>query len=409
MLDALLGALGVRTERQDKRYLQDFLDPVRGTCHVGDLPEPLHIEIAAWIRLHCKGSRFDAHFLDGLELGTAQRRCFETILVTFLRIAERVVGDRGPRQGEPGWPWRRSVFIAPTLEVNACVKFSFDLKQQTLFIVINAGLLLQLAHRISAVLQTSSFRRSFGIDRAAPIASTAPPQKHGPWLTPLHDHPLVLMATLSAAMLVLTHELAHFYRGHLHLTRRTSGDDAVLEERDASGATATAGLPSSQRRLLELDADETAGTLASVLWRLLDYPQFGPDDSPNENFYCGMLLGSTCLFLLLDETVASAHYYSPFWRLRITMATFNRDYFAAPGDTDAEHAADSIEVFRLMQRMVEACEAAHRELGWGEGLDGRRFLAETEALLDRDRRALQQLLITQLEPLMPYAAQRGKH
>ncbi|QNH18580.1 hypothetical protein HEP74_03752 [Xanthomonas sp. SS] len=403
MLDALLSRLGPKSEREERLRLRDFQDRARGTCHVGDLPEPLHMEAAEWIHFRCGGRRFDADFLDGLELGDEQRKCFEAILVTFLRVAERIVGAKAPRKGDAAWPWRLSVFIAPTLEVNACVKSSFDSKQHTIFIVINAGLLLQLTHRISAVLQTPSFTRTFGIEPAISKASTAPPSKHGPWLVPLHGNPLVLMATLYAAVMVLTHELAHFYRGHLHLTRNVFGDDALLEESDTRGEVRSERLPPNERRLLELDADETAGRLASVLWRQLDYPQFGPDDSSNENFFLGMLLGTTCLFLLLDETVASERYYSPFWRLRITVASFNRDYFAAPDDADAEHAADSIEVFKLMQTVIEACQAAHRELGWSEGLDSRRFLAEAEVLLADDRQALQDLLLNRLAPLMPYA------
>lgn len=403
MLDALLSRLGPKSEREERRRLHDFMDAARGTCHVGDLPVPLHMEAAEWIRFRCGGRRFDAGFLDGLELGAEQRACFEAILVTFLRIAEQIVGAKAPRKGDAAWPWRLSVFVAPTLEVNAGVRSSFDSRQHTIFIAINAGLILQLAHRISAVLQTSSFARTFGVEPALAKASATPPSKYGPWLVPLHGNPLVLMATLYAAVMVLTHELAHFYRGHLHLARSVFGDDALLEESDTRGEAHPERLPPNERRLLELDADETAGRLASVLWRQLDYPQFGPEDSPNENFFFGMLLGTTCLFMLLDETVASERYYSPFWRLRITVATFNRDYFAAPDDADAEHAADSIEVFKLMETVIEACAAAHRELGWSEGLDSRRFLAETEVLLAGDRQALQHLLVNRLTPLMPYA------
>jgi hypothetical protein len=404
MLDALLSRLGLKPEREERLRLHDFLDPARGTCHVGDLPVPLHMEAAEWIHFRCGGSRFDADFLNGLELGDEQRNCFEAIVVAFLRVAERIVGAKAPREGDAAWPWRLSVFIAPTLEVNACVKSSFDSKQHTIFIVINAGLLLQLAHRVSAVLQTPSFVRTFGGEPEVPASSAAaPPSRHGPWLVPLHGNPLVLMATLYAAVMVLTHELAHFYRGHLHLARSVFGDDALLEESDTRGEAHPERLPPNERRLLELDADETAGRLASMLWRQLDHPQFGPEDSPNENFFFGMLLGTTCLFMLLDETVASERYYSPFWRLRITVATFNRDYFAAPDDADAEHAADSIEVFKLTETVIEACEAAHRELGWSEGLDSRRFLAETEVLLADDRQALQRLLANRLKPLMPYA------
>lgn len=403
-----------RKTGQAERTLDFYFDKKVGAYGIGDLPDNLKLEVASLIDARTPGKKFDTEYIRSLDLSEEASRLFSLTLYSFFTCAEHLVGGKTSQTSSAFKGWRIGLYFVPSADVNALVKLSADEKANTVFILLNAGLILALLHRFCALFSVPGFFESMSAAdhqtmnpiRHSPGAQM--PQREGAWLAVLPASPrqiaIAHLCTIMAAITVLCHEFGHFVGGHLSYLRQRHRNASGLEE--ISSKVNNDALPDSLRRLLELDADRLAGAFASVLWRELDYPWIGPEDAQVESFYLEFVLSAICLYIVFEECSATTDYFSPAWRVEHFLTEFRGDFFhqADNGSASPEKRDPGQETFAFDNKIRHAVEQAYVALGWGNGFSYQRIETETTTLFNGDILALASLK-EELVPFMPHVWQ----
>jgi hypothetical protein len=357
------------------RELLSFYDRDTATLGVGALPRSLRFEAAALIKDRTQGKVLDAVYLQSLPIAEGGRICVEEVLTHFLRLAQSFANNKP----SPYKPWRIGLFIYPDTEFNASIKISDEPRQNTIFIFFNVGVILQLCNRFNSLLCNNEFLPKFAHNVEPSVASNS-----SMWLanvpTCITRQKLATHLALFGSMNVLFHELAHFYRGHLTYLRNSEW--ALSELFEVEGFTEVSSLPFNERRLLELDADQFAGKLASNFWRQANHPTVGPKEDANENFYMLFVVAALITFLMMDDTIKTARYYSPLWRLHQFMDYFDKDHFALePGETKESAQGKLLDLIMSIHAHIES---SSEKVGLNGEFSYERFDIETATLLGDD-------------------------
>ena len=389
--------------------LESFFDADLNAFAIAPIPLNLKREVGAQIDIRTPGKTFNRQYLDSILPAGIGRDLFELTLLHFLRCAAPVIGRKGIGQKNQLYPWKIALCFVPEETANAGVRLSADKRANTVFILMNAGVLLEPLHRLCTTFSVPQFFESIShaLDKAGgpslpdPIGYCKTHAKDGNWLSVIPNGNAVSMAIsvcIKVAMAVLCHEVAHFMRGHLCYLQSELDYTGTLCEVPLEGEEDQ--LEPSLRRLLEFDADSVGARMAALIWREYDHPAVGPDDAQNESFYMETILGIVSLNLILEECQRTEKYYSPIWRTQHFLTEFNNHFFAVPPGVDPygrDSPSNGVEQFKLYVAVCGALERAYRILGWGDGLSFDRFHVET-VTLDADTKALASLQ----EALVPY-------
>lgn len=367
-IPSLLAKLLARQHAEKKATLpeiDDFLDGRTGVWCYGAIPANLKHEIAGSIQSDSGTTRpFSETYLRDVVSDTEGFDIVKMALRVFLGMSAQIIGDKNAAKGGPIYPWVQALCISPGMSVNAWAQLSVDTKAATVFYTINAGVFVILAHRFLAMFADEDFLQDL---------STAPLRKNGAQvdkdtlggsccaLRPKNGNLLavVIWMTAFAALEILSHEQAHFYRGHLGYLR-DQGSGVRLSEADDD---APLFLPENTnlRRRLELDADDGAGVMFSVFMREFDHPVPGPKDGQNERFFVFTVVAAVCTFLLFEERQPSGFYYPPAWRVQHFFGGFVRNFFTSAGTSDEQS-----ELQRIVSTVIDHVEARCEDLGWSE-------------------------------------------
>ena len=379
--------------------LESFFDADLNAFAIAPIPQNLKREVRAQIDIRTPGKMFNREYLDSILPAGDGRNLFELTLLHFLICAEPVIGGKGIGQKDMLYPWKIALCFVPEETANAGVRLSADKRANTVFILMNVGVLLETLHRLCATFSVPQFFESISqaMDKAGGQSLPDPSgycknhAKYGNWLSVIPSGNAASMAVsvcIKAAMAVLCHEIAHFMRGHLCYLQSELAYSGTLREIPLEGEEDQ--LEPSLRRLLELDADSVGARVATLIWRQYDHPAVGPEDAQNEFFYIETILGIVSLNLIFEECERTDNYYSPIWRTQHFLTEFNNYFFAMPPGVDPygqDSPSNGMEQFRAYMAVCGALERAYRILGWGDGLSFERFHAETAAL-DADTQAL---------------------
>lgn len=345
--------------------IDEFLDTRAGVWCYGAIPINLKREIAGCIKEDSGIVRpFSETYLREVISDTEGFDVVKMALRVFLKLSAKVIGDTKAAKGDPIYPWVQALCISPDLSVNACAQFSVDTRAATVFYTINAGVFVTLAHRFLAMFADEDFLQDMS---NAPLRKSGAQVDKDPLgdaccsLRPTNGNLLAVVTwmTVFAAMEILSHEQAHFYRGHLGYLR-DQGKGACLSEADDDISLAFPENTNLRRRL-ELDADEGAGMIFSVLMREFDHPVPGPKDGKNERFYVFTVVAAVCTFLLFEERKQSGFYYPPAWRVQHFFGGFVRNFFVP---TDSAEAGS--EFHEVVSNVIEHVEARCEDLGWSD-------------------------------------------
>lgn len=365
---SLLAKLLVRRHGEQKETLPEidaFLDTRTGVwCH-GAIPPNLKQEIASSIKDDSGIARpFSETYLREVVLDTDGFKVVKMALRVFLKLSVAIIGDKKAAKGGPIYPWAQALCISPDLSVNACAQLSVDSRAATVFYTINAGVFVTLAHRFLAMFADEDFLQDMS---NAPLRKSGPQVDKDPLgnaccsLRPNNENLLAIVTWLTAfaALEILSHEQAHFYRGHLGYLR-DQGKGVRLSEADDDGHLCFPENTNLRRRL-ELDADEGAGMMFSVFMREFDHPVPGPKDGQNERFFVFTVVAAVCTFLLFEERQPSGFYYPPAWRVQHFFGGFVRDFFESAG-SDEEQS----ELHGVVSTVIEHVQARCEDLGWSD-------------------------------------------
>jgi hypothetical protein len=392
--------------------LESFFDADLNAFAIAPIPLNLKREVAARITVRTPGKTFNDQYLDSILPTGVGRNMFELALLQFLRCAAPFIAQKGLGKKNQLYPWKIALCFVPDETANAEVCLSADQRANTVFILMNAGVLLEPLHRLCTTFTVPKFFESISYAMAKtgspplqdPIGYCKTYTKDGNWLSVIPGGNAASMAVsvcIKGAMTILCHEVAHFLRGHLAYLQSELGFMGTLREVPLEGEDDQ--LEPSLRRLLELDADQVGARLAAVIWREYDHPAVGPTDAQNESFYLETILGIVSLNLIFEESARTQKYYSPIWRTQHFLTEFNNHFFAVPPGVNpygADSPSNGVEQFKMFTAVCSALERAYRILGWGDGLSFDRFHAET-ATLEADSQALA-LLQKTLAAYMPH-------
>jgi len=392
--------------------LESFFDADLDAFAIAPVSLNLKREVGAQIDIRTPGKTFNKKYLDSILPAGIGRDMFELALLYFLRCAKPIIGGQGIVQKSQLHPWKIVLCFVPEETANAGVRLSADEHANTVFILMNAGVLLEPLHRLSTTFSVPHFFES--INHALEKAGGPPPPdpiddyktyaKDENWLSMIPNGNAASMAIsvcAKVAMAILCHELAHFMRGHLCYLKNELDYTGTLREVPYEGDEEK--LAPNLRRLLELDADRVGAKMAAIIWREYDHPAAGPDDTQNEAFYVETILGVVSLNLIFEECELTEEYYSPIWRTQHFLTEFNNNFFAMPAGVDpygSDSPNNGVEQFKIYIAVCNALERAYRILGWGNGLSFDRFHTET-VTLEADGNALA-LLQEDLIAYMPH-------
>lgn len=382
--------------------LESFYDVDLDAFAIAPIPLNLKREVGAKINIRTPGKTFNKQYLDNILPAGVGRDLFELTLLNFLRCASPVIGGKGIGQKNQLHPWKIALCFVPDETANAGVRLSADKRANTVFIMLNAGVLLEPLHRLCTTFSVPQFFESIthalektgGPSLQDPTGYGKTHAKDGDWLSVIprgNASSIAISVCTKVAMAVLCHEIAHFMRGHLCYLQNELDYTGTLHEFPSEGDENQ--LEPNLRRLLELDADRMGAGMAALIWREYDHPAVGPDDAQNESFYVETILGIVSLNLILEECERTERYYSPIWRTQHFLTQFNNNFFYVPPGVDPygrDSPSNGIEQFKIYVAVCNALERAYRILGWGNGLSFDRFHIET-VTLDADTKALASL------------------
>ena len=290
MLEKLLDSLKKAFDPTETATLPDpfdtYYDEKAKLFCIGELPLNIKKEAARMIETKLDSNEsFDRASLDSLQLSAKGREVFDTALAQLCFWIGKLVGTKKRRKGDSLYPWKCAVCLVPTTRFNAWVRLSFDEKENTALIFLNIGVLLENLDRLHRIHATPGYLDSIINGSKGKLAPEVPTDQCDGYLANFSANPrLHAIATevaIKASMLVVFHEYAHFICGHVSYLKaeldHSEGIHEAPEELDKV-------LAEELRRHMEFDADETAGTMASIFWREFDHPAVAPEDMKNEAF-----------------------------------------------------------------------------------------------------------------------------
>lgn len=370
---------------------------------MGEIPTNLRLEIAADIHLTSRNSRpFSESYLREIVTDQEGLEVVKLALRLFLLWASKIIGKTAPARSKSSqtlYPWAQALCISPDLSVNASAQLSVDTKAATVFLTINAGVFVQLAHRTLAMFADEKFILNVEISPEYSSRETVEREPcDGSWCTlkPANINFRLIAAwiTAFAAMIVLNHELAHFHRGHLAYLKTHKDKLKLLEVYDSSRQQEPE--EDDLLRLLEFDADAMGGNLYGVIMREFDHPVPGPEDGKNERFLILTIAAAASMFIIFEEKMASRRYYPPAWRLQQFFDAFISSFFAQPISADVRDFCSKL-LFSTMNHI----DARYAALNWGNGFDMEAAAAHTDMLICKDLPGLAELA-DELKKFMPH-------
>ncbi|MGH8493099.1 MAG: hypothetical protein ACRERR_08355 [Moraxellaceae bacterium] len=383
----LIGPLLMQRQKK-QRVLKDYIDVDEGLCGIGYIPNNIKKEISAVVRGRAGSEVLSEDYLREVGVSEDGLKQILPVIDNFLALSRSVIGDKKPKSGDPLFPWVQALYISPEISVNACVRISSDIKAATVYVIFNAGVFVQLTHRVSAMLADDGFLKSFGMQSSGAEAKLNPP-KNGDWVNTLPLDPrkkeIARQVAFFGASIILSHELAHFYRGHLGYLRNKLGLSFGTYEsflNDLSDDVAAQDVI----RLLELDADQAAGTFFSTIFREFDHPTPGPKDGHNERFLFYVMIAITSTYILFEDVAPSRKYYSPSWRIHHVFNGFINNFFSEPPNEE-----DKKELIDMLFKVIKEVEECYERLGWGNGFTYGTALPEAEQLINKDSLDLKEL------------------
>ena len=335
-----------------------------------------------------RGARFNREYVDSLGLSASSRKIFDDAFSQLLFWVSKLVVFKPRKKGQLLYPWQYAVIIVPSLNFNAWVSLSFDEKENTALIFLNIGVLFENLDRLHASFSTPGFLASL-LRGENPGEEVFVP-KQGRLCNLSENADFRAIATdmsIKASMMVVFHEFAHFFRGHVCYLRGKPEHSGEVHE--APVPDAEAALDDTLRRIIEFDADQLAGVLASQFWRLFDHPVVSPEEDRNEAFLTAIVAAVISNNLILGQYGFTDRYYSPAWRVQHTLEMFYSDYFGVgkklfPMVNQARRQKVSAQLHDFQLAWIAEFERAYRMLGLGGGLSYQRVGVENITLLGSD-------------------------
>lgn len=363
--------------------LNDFVDQVNRVCGIGDIPRNLRQEVAAVIAAKTRSQAVVSNeYLRDIGLNNDDVELVRPVLSYFLSFAKHIVGDKAPKKGDMLFPWAQSLFLSPDESVNASVRLSRDLEHRTLFIIVNVGTIIELTKRSLALMADDQLVSWFGGNvQASATQSNAFP------IIPSNKNLVVIAQQIAcfAAVAILCHELAHFYRGHLGYLR-TEFQLMELQEFEVGPQEVPASPTLNVRKLLEFDADEFGGAVYTHLMRLLDFPAVGPVEDRTVRFLASTMLAVSAVYATFEEYGRTDKYYTASWRAH----QFFRGFFVSfVVDGTAEHEID--EAMKKFFDVLMLVSEVFQRTGWGNGLDLKATTSESDKFLASERSSREEL------------------
>lgn len=400
MLNTVARACFSNKTKKDFNPFSKYYDEKSGVFCIGNIPLRIKQEACSIIEGKLgKGARFDQRYVDGLGLSQDARGIFNRALQGLSLYISKLIGEEGRKKGQPFYPWQCAVIFVPSPKFNAWIRLSYDERDNTALIFINAGVLFENLDRLHTSYAIPGFLELLWHDKLAPDISF----KENPgFLNNISSNPIFrAIATeisVKASMLVVFHEYAHFLRGHLSYLREELSHSGEIHE--APDSESVESLDDSIRRVLEMDADQKAGTFASTFWRMLDHPAISPEDCKNESFSMEFISAVLSNNLILGQYGFSDRYYSPLWRTQHIIEYFYIDFFHVDkGLSEAERHNKrnliSNEMYQLQLKLISEHERVYRIMGWGEGLSFERVERDIDTLLGED-----EIILKQLQPIL---------
>ncbi len=375
---------------------QKYYDGNSGVFCIGNIPLRIKQEACSIIegKLDSK-VRFNEKYVDGLELSRDGREIFDRALQGLCIYISKLIGEDRRKKNQPLYPWQCAVVFVPSLKFNAWVRLSQDEKDNTTLIFINIGILLENLNRIHISYSIPGFMELLWHDKLAPDI----PFKANPgYLNTLSSNPIfsaiATEVSIKAAMLVVFHEYAHFLRGHISYLRSELSHSGEIYE--APETESEQSLDNTIRRVLEMDADQKAGSFASTFWRMLDHPAVSPKEFQNESFSMEVISAVLSNNLILGQYEFSDRYYSPLWRTQHIIEFFYSDFFYVDKELpeiEKQRKREKIsnDMFKIQLKLVSEHERVYRIMGWGDGLSFERVEREIHTLLGEDDAILKEL------------------
>jgi len=375
-----------RTKVAKLPNIDDYLDAPAGVWCLGYIPSNLKFQVGAQLRYDSKQMLpFSEAFLREVVKDDEGFQRAKFALQLFIYFADQIIGGKSSGPIGPVDPWCMVLCISRDLEVNASAHLTSDGDAATVVITINAGVFVTLAHRLLAMFADESFMQNLGV---APIRKSGSTTKKTPddgsWCAQMPNNANLQMVaawtTALAAIQVLQHELAHFFRGHLALILARNPqrpEDCKLLEIDNELRPPL--IDPDTRRCLELDADEAAGTTYATVMRIFDHPVPGPEDGKIERFYVLTILAAVSTFIIFEEGSPSRNYYPPAWRVHQFFGSFINEFFSQALDDNDDNAT-----WKILEDVMSHVEARYSDLNWGDGFDLQAASASTNELLSKD-------------------------
>ena len=333
-------------------------------------------------------TRFNREYIDSLGLSVRGRELFDAAFSQFLYWTSKLFVSKKRKKSQSLHPWQCAVIIVPSLSFNAWTNISFDEKVNTALIYFNIGVLLENLDRLQAVFSVPGFLEA---QRKKEIPVVVPFAAKSGALCNLSGNiiyqEIAVDISIKASMMVLFHEFAHFLRGHTGYIRGELTHSEAIYQAPAPGTGK--GLDDTTRRIMEFDADQMAGVLASQFWRLFDHPVVAPESERNETFFMVIISSVISNNLILGQYGFTNEYYSPVWRIQHTLEMFYQD---AVGVDKALSSVEkrkyrecvSQKFHSYQQALLLEFECAYKMLGLGPGLSYERVPEENSRLLDSD-------------------------
>lgn len=385
---------------------EKYYDEKSGVFCIGNIPLRIKQEACSIIegKLESK-MRFDQKYVDDLKLSQGGREIFDLALKGLCLYISKLIGGERRKKNQAIYPWQCAVIFVPSLKFNAWVRLSQDEKDNTALIFINIGVLLENLNRLHISYSVPGFLELLRNGKLAPDVKFEPnPGCLNTLSSNLMFRAIATEISVKASMLVVLHEYAHFLRGHvLYLRSELSHSGEIYE---APEPESTESMDNTIRRVLEMDADQKAGSFASSFWRLLDHPTVSPKEFENESFAMEVISAVLTNNLILGQYDFSDRYYSPLWRTQHIIEYFYIDFFYVDkslpkAEQQGEREKISNEMHGLQLKLLAEHERVYRIMGWGEGLSFDRVEREIDALLGEDVATLKELQPT-LEKYMPF-------
>lgn len=383
-----------------------YYDEKSGVFCIGNIPLRIKQEACSIIegKLDSK-VRFDQKYVDDLVLSQDGREIFDRALQGLSLYISKLIGEERRKKNQPLYPWQCAVLFVPSLKFNAWVRLSQDERDNTALIFINVGILLENLNRLHISYSIPGFLELLWHGTLAPDISF---EANTGYLNTLSPNPIfraiATEVSVKASMLVIFHEYAHFLRGHISYLRSELSHSGEIYE--APEAEPTESLDNTIRRVLEMDADQKAGSFASTFWRMLDHPAVSPKDCQNVSFSMEVISAVLSNNLILGQYGFSDRYYSPLWRTQHIIELFYNDFFYVDKDlpkAERQRKREQIsnEMYQIQLKLISEHERVYKIMGWGEGLSFDRVEREIDTLLGEDEVTLKELQPI-LEKYMPF-------